>query len=335
VRGRGPGEVTCHAAGVLARPVIRVPNRLLVPSLVASYRMRPRSPRRISTSPAKMLAGVAAAGRSARHVGGGAQVGLPSFTWSSRPRSWAKRGRGPPRTWCASPHGPRHVVGARSTTVARTAGQHPPGRAATAPPELRCPAGPVKGAATTARHHLGTSRAGRWPPCRPASSRATWRSSPATWPHPVRGDRTAPRPVRRLDHGPAPDAGGVHVTFARSAPRPSTWSSGPTGCTRGAPAGLRRSRTIRTVSRPVADLGLYVSIFGVPGRYGWTIRASVQRARQDRAVFSAPGPVRPVAQFFSHRAGRATIEFDYRDPAHSRRSWPPCSLTSAGTCRTC
>jgi len=81
---------------------------------------------------------------------------------------------------------------------------------------------------------------------------------------------------------------------------------------------VRRSE--RSAARS-ADLGLYVSIFGVPGRYGLAMRASCTACQAEpAAVFQRARDRQAVAQFFLHRAGRAAHQFDTGDPASSRRS---------------
>ena len=105
------------------------------------------------------------------------------------------------------------------------------------------------------------------------------------------------------------DDGGVHVTFARSAPRTFDLVIGADGLH----SAVRR---LAFGDQPdqVADLGLYVSSFGVPDRYGLDHEGQLYSVPgQTAAIFSAPGTGQAMAQFFFTAPGGEPIEFDYRD----------------------
>jgi 2-polyprenyl-6-methoxyphenol hydroxylase-like FAD-dependent oxidoreductase len=111
------------------------------------------------------------------------------------------------------------------------------------------------------------------------------------------------------------DAGGVHVTFARSAPRTFDLVIGADGLH----SGIRRL-AFGDQRDQVADLGLYVAIFSVPDRYGLDHEGLLYSVPgQTAAVFSAPGTGRAVAQFFFRAPGGRPIDFDYRDLAQQRK----------------
>jgi 2-polyprenyl-6-methoxyphenol hydroxylase-like FAD-dependent oxidoreductase len=114
------------------------------------------------------------------------------------------------------------------------------------------------------------------------------------------------------------DAGGVHVTFARSAPRTFDLVIGADGLH----SAVRRLAFAGQAGQAgqVADLGLYVSIFGVPDRYGLDHEGLLYSVPgKTAAVFSAPGTGQAVAQFFFTAPGGQPIEFDYRDPAQQQK----------------
>jgi len=111
------------------------------------------------------------------------------------------------------------------------------------------------------------------------------------------------------------DAGGVHVTFARSAPRTFDLVIGADGLH----SAVRR---LAFGGQPdqVTDLGLYVSIFGVPDRYGLDHEGQLYSVPgKTAAVFSAPGTGQAVAQFFFTAPGGEPIDFDYRDTGQQQK----------------
>ena len=70
----------------------------------------------------------------------------------------------------------------------------------------------------------------------------------------------------------------------------------------------------------VADLGLYVAIFGVPDRYGLDHEGLLYSVPgKTAAVFSAPGTGQAVAQFFFAAPAGRPLEFDYRDPGQQQK----------------
>src|SRR5690349_307395 len=111
------------------------------------------------------------------------------------------------------------------------------------------------------------------------------------------------------------DDGGVHVTFARSTPRTFDLVIGADGlhsAVRRLAFGGQRDQ--------VADLGLYVSIFGVPDRYGLDHEGQLYSVPgKTAAVFSAPGTGQAVAQFFFTAPGGEPIDFDYRDTGQQQK----------------
>ena len=111
------------------------------------------------------------------------------------------------------------------------------------------------------------------------------------------------------------DDDGVHVTFARSAPRTFDLVIGADGLH----SGIRR---LAFAGQPdhVTDLGLYVAIFGVPDRYGLDHEGLLYSVPgKTAAVFSAPGTGQAVAQFFFRAPGGRPIDFDYRDTARQQK----------------
>ena len=127
------------------------------------------------------------------------------------------------------------------------------------------------------------------------------------------------------------DAGGVHVTFA--GPRRSTFDLviGADGL-----HSAVRELAFGGQPDPVRDLGLYVSIFGVPDRYGLDHEGLLYSVPgRTAAIFSAPGTDGAVAQFFFTAPDGRPSSTTTTTPPSSRRSWPAPSRASAGTCQTC
>jgi len=111
------------------------------------------------------------------------------------------------------------------------------------------------------------------------------------------------------------DDDGVHVTFARAAPRTFDLVIGADGLH----SAVRR---LAFGGQPdqVTDLGLYVSIFGVPDRYGLDHEGQLYSVPgKTAAVFSAPGTGQAVAQFFFTAPGGEPIDFDYRDTGQQQK----------------
>jgi 2-polyprenyl-6-methoxyphenol hydroxylase-like FAD-dependent oxidoreductase len=111
------------------------------------------------------------------------------------------------------------------------------------------------------------------------------------------------------------DAGGVHVTFARSAPRTFDLVIGADGLHSGV-------RALAFGDRPdqVTDLGLYVAIFSVPDRYGLDHQGLLYSVPgKTAALFSTPRTGQAVAQFFFAAPGGRPVEFDHRDPGQQRQ----------------
>jgi 2-polyprenyl-6-methoxyphenol hydroxylase-like FAD-dependent oxidoreductase len=70
---------------------------------------------------------------------------------------------------------------------------------------------------------------------------------------------------------------------------------------------------------PVHDLGLYVSIFGVPDRYGLDHEGLLYSVPgRTAAIFSGPGTDEAVAQFFFAPDG-GRIEYDYHDTVQQQK----------------
>ena len=107
-------------------------------------------------------------------------------------------------------------------------------------------------------------------------------------------------------------ADGVHVTFARAAPRVFDLVIGADGL----------HSAVRGLAFPDAagaqqDLGLYVSIFSVGGSFGLDHSGLLYSVPgRTAAVFSARQTGRAVAQFFF--AG-PPVDYDYRDPAQQQK----------------
>ncbi|HEY2266647.1 MAG TPA: FAD-dependent monooxygenase [Streptosporangiaceae bacterium] len=111
------------------------------------------------------------------------------------------------------------------------------------------------------------------------------------------------------------DDDGVHVTFARSAPRTFDLVIGADGLHSGV-----RTLAFAGQPDPVTDLGLYVAIFSVPDRYGLDHEGLLYSTPGKTAsVFSAPRTGQAVAQFFFAAPGGRPLEFDYRDPAQQQK----------------
>ena len=89
------------------------------------------------------------------------------------------------------------------------------------------------------------------------------------------------------------DAGGVHVTFCRAAPQTFDLVIGADGL-----HSVVRELAFGDHQDSVRDLGLYVSIFGVPDRYGLDHEGLLYSVPgRTAAIFSAPGTDGAVAQF--------------------------------------
>jgi 2-polyprenyl-6-methoxyphenol hydroxylase-like FAD-dependent oxidoreductase len=106
------------------------------------------------------------------------------------------------------------------------------------------------------------------------------------------------------------DAGGVHVTFRRAAPQTFDLVIGADGL-----HSAVRELAFGDYQDPVHDLGLYVSIFGVPDRYGLDHEGLLYSVPgRTAAIFSAPGTDEAVAQFFFTAPDGKAIEYDYHVP---------------------
>jgi len=121
------------------------------------------------------------------------------------------------------------------------------------------------------------------------------------------------------------DDGGVHVTFARAAPRTFGLVVGGDGVH----SGIRRL-AFGTDERFSRGLGLYTSIFTVPNlRRPGPGRPAVQRGRAGRSACSPPGdPARAIAQLYFTAPDCATTGAGA--PSRSRTSSPGSSAASAG-----
>ena len=81
-----------------------------------------------------------------------------------------------------------------------------------------------------------------------------------------------------------------------------------------------RERAFGDHPDPVHDLGLYVSIFGVPDRYGLDHEGLLYSVPgRTAAIFSAPGTDEAVAQFFFTAPDGGRIEYDYHDTAQQQK----------------
>jgi len=111
------------------------------------------------------------------------------------------------------------------------------------------------------------------------------------------------------------DESGVHVTFRRGAPRTFDLVIGADGLhsnVRGLAFGGHRD--------PVEDLGLYVSIFSVPDRYGLDHEGLLYSVPgRTAAIFSAPGTDEAVAQFFFTAPDGEPVDYDYHDTARQQK----------------
>jgi 2-polyprenyl-6-methoxyphenol hydroxylase-like FAD-dependent oxidoreductase len=111
------------------------------------------------------------------------------------------------------------------------------------------------------------------------------------------------------------DAGGVHVTFRRAAPQTFDLVIGADGL-----HSVVRELAFGDHQDPVHDLGLYVSIFGVPDRYGLDHEGLLYSVPgRTAAIFSAPGTDGAVAQFFFTAPDGKAIEYDYHDTTQQQK----------------
>ena len=111
------------------------------------------------------------------------------------------------------------------------------------------------------------------------------------------------------------DAAGVHVTFARTAPRTFGLVIGADGLH----SAVRRL-AFADHPDPVRDLGLYVSIFDVADSFGLDHAGLLYSVPgKTAAVFSAPRTGRAVAQFFFTAPDSEPIAFDYHDPVQQQK----------------
>jgi 2-polyprenyl-6-methoxyphenol hydroxylase-like FAD-dependent oxidoreductase len=112
------------------------------------------------------------------------------------------------------------------------------------------------------------------------------------------------------------DAGGVHVTFRRAAPQTFDLVIGADGL-----HSAVRELAFGGRQDPVRDLGLYVSIFGVPDRYGLDHEGLLYSVPgRTAAIFSAPGTDDgAVAQFFFTAPDGKAIEYDYHDTTQQQK----------------
>jgi 2-polyprenyl-6-methoxyphenol hydroxylase-like FAD-dependent oxidoreductase len=111
------------------------------------------------------------------------------------------------------------------------------------------------------------------------------------------------------------DAGGVHVTFARAAPRTFDLVIGADGLH----SNVRRL-AFADAPDSVRDLGLYVCIFSVAnsfGRAGAGLLYSVPG--KTAAVFSTPRTGRATAQFFFTAPDQDPISYDYHDTGQQQK----------------
>jgi 2-polyprenyl-6-methoxyphenol hydroxylase-like FAD-dependent oxidoreductase len=111
------------------------------------------------------------------------------------------------------------------------------------------------------------------------------------------------------------DAEGVHLTFRRAAPQTFGLVIGADGL-----HSAVRALAFGDHPDPVHDLGLYVSIFGVPDRYGLDHEGLLYSVPgRTAAIFSGPGPDEAVAQFFFAAPDGGRIEYDYHDTAQQQK----------------
>jgi 2-polyprenyl-6-methoxyphenol hydroxylase-like FAD-dependent oxidoreductase len=111
------------------------------------------------------------------------------------------------------------------------------------------------------------------------------------------------------------DAGGVHVTFRRAAPQTFDLVIGADGL-----HSAVRELAFGGRQDPVHDLGLYVSIFGVPDRYGLDHEGLLYSVPgRTAAIFSAPGTDGAVAQFFFTAPDGKALEYDDHDTTQQQK----------------
>ena len=107
----------------------------------------------------------------------------------------------------------------------------------------------------------------------------------------------------------------MHVTFHRAAPQIFDLVIGADGL-----HSAVRELAFGGRQDPVHDLGLYVSIFGVPDRYGLDHEGLLYSVPgRTAAIFSAPGTDGAVAQFFFTAPDGKAIEYDYHDTAQQQK----------------
>ena len=110
-------------------------------------------------------------------------------------------------------------------------------------------------------------------------------------------------------------AGGVQVTFGQAAPRTFDLVIGADGLHSNV-----RGLAFPGRPDPVRDLGLYVSIFSVPDRYGLEHEGLLYSVPgKTAAVFSAPRTGQAVAQFFFTAPDGRPLEVDYHDPGQQQK----------------
>ena len=111
------------------------------------------------------------------------------------------------------------------------------------------------------------------------------------------------------------DAGGVHVTFRRAAPQTFDLVIGADGL-----HSAVRELAFGGQQDQVHDLCLYVSIFGVPDRYGLDREGLLYSVPgRTAAIFSAPGTDGAVAQFFFTAPDGKAIEYDDHDTTQQQK----------------
>ena len=111
------------------------------------------------------------------------------------------------------------------------------------------------------------------------------------------------------------DADGVHVTFARAAPRTFDLVIGADGL-------HSNVRRLAFAENPgsVRDLGLFVSIFSVADSFGLDHSGLLYSVPgRTAAVFSARQSGHAVAQFFFLSADRGPISYDYHDTGRQQK----------------
>ena len=111
------------------------------------------------------------------------------------------------------------------------------------------------------------------------------------------------------------DAGGVHVTFRRAAPQTFDLVIGADGL-----HSAVRALAFGDHPDPVRDLGLYVSIFGVPTATAWTTRACCTACPAGPRRSSARrAPMRRWRSSSSPPRTARRIEYDYHDTAQQQK----------------